>query len=981
MSQKRNDDVMRSSTPDSRSEIGRDSAVKQDPPGRSITEETQTFLTALCLSSCDAIIGNTIDGTIHIWNAAAEALFEYCADEVIGKPISILLPPSGVGQGTATFDIIQLGRSCRSETVLATKSGRPIDVSIGSFPVKNASGEVVGSAAIVHDISARRRAEESLLLSESKYRAVFQTSQNAVVIADAQTGMLVDANPAALALLGRSIDEIPGLHQTAVHATEDISAGRSSFGEYRYKSGATEHVVLRGDGARVPVEITANPMRDVYGRELILGIFHDITERRRIDQELRDSEERFRIMADCCPSSVWVTDAECGIRYVNRRFTEFTGATHEEVKDLKWQSLFHPEDAPLYVATLQRAAKERTSFNIEVRAKRADGQWRWITSNAAPRLSPGGEFLGHVGIAMDITERRQAAELVQKSEEKFRQLAENIEEIFWILDPAASEFLYISPQFEKIFGRTCESVYQNAWAWMEAIEPGDRLAAQANFEKQKSGEQAEAVYRISTPEGEVKWLRNLAFPIRDPSGRLLRIVGLAEDISQRKQADLDLWKAKEAAEAASRAKTAFLHNMSHELRTPLNGVLGMTEFALYTELTGEQQELLANIKSSAGELLTIINDILDFSNLQAGKLELDVTAFRLRDHLARIIKPFSLQAGEKGLRLRWSVRPDVPAQIVADPAFLFRIVTHLLANALKFTKEGEVELCVALDCVAKERARLYFFVRDTGVGVPVEKQKSIFEAFSQANSTFNRKFGGTGLGLAISSTLVEMMGGKIWVESQQGSGSCFHFTIETSIVEALESAESVRTPKPGRQRALAGNGDAAPHGNPARIVKQEALTPVAALLITSKGEATPKNVSELRILLAEDNLVNQKVGRRMLEKQHHAVTLAGTGREVLQALDQQTFDLILMDIQMPEMDGFEATAAIREREQGETHIPIIALTAHALSGDRERCLAIGMDGYASKPINLAELTREINRVCTAGVLESSSRRTIRVVSD
>lgn len=966
------------------SDAVRENAVKHDTAGRVITEERETFLASLLASSCDALIGRTVDGTIEIWNAAAEALFEYRADEVIGKPLSILLPPEVREGKTSTPDIIEIGTSRRFETVLATKSGQLIDVSFGSFPVKNDRGEVLGSAAIVHDISARRRAEETLRLSEAKYRSTFEVSRNAAVIADARTGMLVDANPAALALLGRSIDEIPGLHQADVHASEDIPAGRSSFGKYRYESGATEHVVLRGDGARVPVEIAASPMQGLCGRELILGIFYDITERRRIDQELRDSEERFRIMADGCPSSVWVTDAECGLRYINQRFGTFSGATFEELEGLKWLSLIHPEDAQRYLATLLRAVKERTSFNIEARAKRSDGQWRWITSNAAPRLSLSGEFLGHVGISTDITEHREAAELVRSSEEKFRQLAENIDEIFWILDAAGSEFLYVSPQFERIFGRTCESVYQNALEWPEAIEPDDRVQAQAIFEKQQTGEQAEAEYRIKTPSGEVKWIRNLAFPIRDQTGRLVRMVGLAEDISERKRANLDLWKAKEAAEAASRAKSAFLANMSHELRTPLNGVLGMTEFALDTELTGEQRELLENVKSSAGELLAIIIDILDFSNLQAGTLELDATPFRLHDHLARIIKPFSLQAAEKGLKLRWTVRPDVPDQITTDPARLFRIIAHLLGNALKFTSEGEVELCVALDGTRNEHAQLHFFVRDSGTGIPLENQKSIFEAFSQVNSTFNRKFGGTGLGLAISAKLAEMIGGRIWVESQPGAGSCFHFTIETPFAQPEGTAKRDRTPKSDRLPAIVVDQSAATQGNPARVVNQEGSTPVAAVLDFSKDHSTPANFPKLRILLAEDNPVNEKVARRMLEKQHHAVTVARTGCEVLRVLDQHTFDLILMDIQMPEMDGLEATAAIREREQGgegDAHIPIIALTAHALPGDRECCLAGGMDGYATKPINLADLTREIDRVRTAGVLQSCRQRPVPIVSE
>jgi PAS domain S-box-containing protein len=544
----------------------------------------------------------------------------------------------------------------------------------------------------------------------------------------------------------------------------------------------------------------------------------------------------------------------------------------------------------------------------EITAQHKDGHE--FRAEFALSVEGSGDTARVIAVVRNIAAGPGAEEVFRQSD-RFRAIVDQIEDGCCVVDLHGT-YLFVNDAFCRLYGFEKHEILGSSFSQSAGPERAGKLREMYS-QVYATGQPIKAFeYQIVPRNRPPLFVEQSISLEHDAQGRAVGFLAITRDCTARKLAEAAMAQAKEAAEAANRAKSEFLANMSHEIRTPMNGIIGMTAIALGSAMTPEQNECLQTIRSQAESLLTVVNDILDFSKIEQHHLDLESVAFPIADTLQAVIAPLAAAAAAKGLTLTSVVFPDVPPYIVGDPVRLKQIVGNLVSNAVKFTERGSVRLEVCMAERALDRATLHIRVSDTGIGIPADKQLVIFEPFHQADGSTTRRFGGTGLGLAIASNLAGLMGGRIWVDSVLETGSTFHATVPVGIAVSAPVPAAVSSP-----------------GAAGRVV---------------------------RVLVAEDNIVNQRVAERLLTKRGHVVTVVSNGREALEALRHGTFDLVLMDVQMPDMDGFEATAAIRELERTSgRHVRIIAMTAHAMKGDKERCLTAGMDGYLSKPIDQRSL--------------------------
>jgi PAS domain S-box-containing protein len=602
-------------------------------------------------------------------------------------------------------------------------------------------------------------------------------------------------------------------------------------------------------------------------------------------------------------------------------------ALFERISDGYAQS---ERDQALLRRSLELSSGELTDANQRLRAKSSAAAQALASLNDAFDLLLEGYRVGQSSGETDnlveisqkvlwLTQQRERMRLaLKRSEERFDLAMQGANDGLWDWDVAA-DTVYFSPRWKAMIGYGVDEIGDTFNEWSERIHPEDLSEAMATITAycQSDHSHYESIFRFRHKDGRYLWVLSRAVAVRDAQGKIVRLVGTHSDITANKLAEASLRQAKEAAEAANRAKSEFLANVSHEIRTPMNGVLGMLNLAMDTQLDATQRDYIQTAHDSADALMAIINDILDLSKIEAGRLDLHNEDFSLHDLLRACSQLFAPRCESKRLAFESTLDPALPNKVHGDLVRLRQVLVNLLGNAVKFTESGSVTLIAR----PLDDGRLDFRVRDTGIGITAEYQTRIFEAFSQADGSITRKFGGTGLGLTISQRLTQLMGGDLTLRSTPGQGSEFGFALP---LPAADPASAAAEPAP------------------------EAAEPRASL----------------KILLAEDNRINQKVAISLLEKAGHQVHAVSSGEAAIEAIAaDERFDLVLMDMQMPDMDGLEATRRIRadEAAQGKRRLSIIALTANAFASDRERCLAAGMDDFLSKPLNRGQLMEAISR--------------------
>ena len=1050
-------------------------------------------------TSLDAVVTIAENGTVTDWNPKAESIFGWRRDEVLGQQLSgLIIPPryrdaheNGLTHFLKTGEGPALNKRLNLSALRRSGEEFPVELTISPIRI----GDVYEFSAFLRDVSEQFDAAENIARAQrlatmnlaedaaaSRKQAERVEERLNLALQSARVGTwnwdvgddLITWDDHIPLLFGRKTGTLPQLFDgflEIVHPEDRDSVSRavqrSVDEDVPYD---TEYKVSWPDGSLHSLGARGKVYRDEQGKPLrMTGVCWDITDRKRSEQVLATVNAQLAGVLDASTQvAIIATDVNGLITVFNSGAQNLLGYSAEEMVGKLTPAVFHVmeevqsrgqvltrelgypvEGFEVFVAYARHGQFDRREWTYV----RKDGSKFPVNLVVTAVKKAAGEITGFLGLAEDISERKQA-------EERFHATVEAAPTAMLVVD-ADGNILLVNRRVEDLFGyprqemigQPVEMLIPNRSRFghpalreqfLQHATPRDMGAGLDLFALRKDGTEFPIKVGIS--------------PIDTGVGQAV-ICGVL-DITDQKRTLAAIQQAKESAEASNRAKSSFLANMSHEIRTPMNGIIGMAQLLSQTELRSHQRDFLSTIDESAHILLRLLNDILDFSKIEAGKLELERIDFPISECVARATQMLVLRAAEKGIEIAGRVAPEIPDYLIGDSGRVQQVLVNLLGNAVKFTEAGEIFVNVNLESTTSDKVRLHFSVSDTGIGIPRDKQEQIFCPFEQAEASTTRRFGGTGLGLTISRQLVEMMHGRIWVESELGCGSRFHFTAEFDVAKnqhqrapaelkwlqdlpvlvvddnltnrrilsemlqfwkmqpvLADSAEAARrairkseeSGQPIRMILLDHHmpgedgfhfaesiGEFTKQGQCPIIMISSGSSPVDAdqcqkhgigrfmtkpviasellsevlrqfgqftrVAVTKSEHVSESGIPPRRVLLVEDNEINRRVALGLLRSRGHQVVVAENGLEAVNLIAEQEFDVVLMDMQMPVMDGYEATIEIRKLEHvSGGHIPIVAMTAEAFKGDRERCLEVGMDDYVSKPIASADMYRAIER--------------------
>jgi two-component system sensor histidine kinase/response regulator len=1032
----------------------------------------------VALSSADWIWELDIEGKYSFASGRVKQLLGYEPEEIIGKSPFDLMPPEEAQRVREIF--IQIAQEKKPIVDLEKwnlkKDGEKVLLLTNGVPILDDFGEILGYRGVDKDITDRKSAENQLKENEEKYRMIFESFHDVYYRTDRE-GLITEISPSVKVQAGYTPEEVIGHPVTDFYKSPH---DRDALMEKLKEKGFTndyELTLVSKDGRKIHTSVNARIVFDENQQPSgVEGVLRDITERKEAEESLKKSEEHFKNIFKESPIGIELYDVVGNLIDTNKASLEIFGIS--SIEESHRMNLFQnpnlPPEARNKLIKGETARYETLydfqrikEFNIYRTSKNGSIYLDVLITpiRKDDKNNPGGYLVQ----LQDITERKVTEEALQKEAAKLSAMISGMEEGVVFAD-RNNTVIEVNDYFLRLIQKEKVDVMGNSLWDIHSGISADVLKNHIENFRTSPKSQPVILQRPMFGLETIMRLQPIYFKSRY-EGIIVNMIDVTQLVSAQKK-----------AQGADQAKSEFLANISHEIRTPMNGILGMTDLVLETSLNPEQEEYITGIKKSAESMMTLINDLLDFTKVEAKKLELETIQFNLYDFIFETASPLALDAYKKKLDLICEVPLSMSCDVIGDPSRLRQILVNLLSNAIKFTKEGEIIVSVKEERRSAEGVSLQFTVSDTGIGIAKDKQHLIFDAFAQADGSMTRKFGGTGLGLSISRQFTELMGGRIWVESEINQGSHFHFTvnlglapIETSpkedplvsyqsegttvlvvddnattrrilkemleewkikTVEAgcaeealtlIDKAERDGSPfslylfdayLPGMESFIiqdhmrhnpemanatimllaspSHKGDAAPWqklGSPAFVTKPirnpDLQEVIKTTLTRTPGEAKKKEMGEqpsdkspkpkepsqkdpapkkagvhpknsYRVLIAEDNIVNQKVAYFMLEKQGHQVTGVRDGKEAVEAMEKGIFDVILMDVQMPNMNGFEATAAIRKKEKkSDRHTPIIAMTAHAMKGDKETCIDAGMDDYVPKPLKADELLSKI----------------------